>query len=76
LTSPPYLDTNNDGYVTALDALLVINYLDAHGPGPVPDSNAIGTSCVDQPVCLPAGQLPELEAVLESLVPDILGAGG
>jgi hypothetical protein len=76
LNSPPYLDTNNDGYVTALDALLVINYLDAHGPGPVPDSNAIGTSCVDQPVCLPAGQLPELEAVLESLVPDILGAGG
>lgn len=32
--NPP--DTNNDGFVSPLDALLVINYLNAVGPGPVP----------------------------------------
>jgi hypothetical protein len=32
--NPP--DTNNDGFVSPLDALLVINYLNVVGPGPVP----------------------------------------
>lgn len=32
-------DTNNDGVVSAIDALLVINYLNVVGPGPVPGSS-------------------------------------
>ena len=33
---PPYLDCSGDRDVTALDALLVINDLEAHGPAPFP----------------------------------------
>ena len=29
-------DVNNDGFVTPLDALLVINHLNEHAPGPIP----------------------------------------
>lgn len=33
-------DTNGDGGVTPIDALLVINYLNTVGPGPVPSGNS------------------------------------
>ena len=35
--NPP--DTNNDGFVSAIDALLVINYLNIFGPGPTPSGS-------------------------------------
>ncbi len=36
------LDTNNDGVVTSLDALIVINQMNGTGSGPYPDVNADG----------------------------------
>jgi hypothetical protein len=36
------LDVNHDGLITPLDALIVINYLNAHGPGTLPVQSAGG----------------------------------
>lgn len=32
------LDVNDDGFITALDALIIINYINSQGTGPVPDT--------------------------------------
>ena len=37
-----YVDVNNDGYVSSLDALLVINRLNAFGAGVLPTVNTTG----------------------------------
>jgi hypothetical protein len=37
------LDVNNDGYITALDALLLINHMGVEGPGPLPAVGESGT---------------------------------
>jgi hypothetical protein len=29
---PPYVDVSQDNYIAPIDALLVINYINAHGP--------------------------------------------
>lgn len=41
------LDVNNDNFISAIDALLVINYLNRVGPGELPLTGATGTNYVD-----------------------------
>lgn len=41
------LDVNNDNFISAIDALLVINYLNRVGPGELPLTGATGSNYVD-----------------------------
>ena len=41
------MDVNNDNFISAIDALLVINYLNRIGPGELPLTGATGSNYVD-----------------------------
>ena len=80
-------DTNDDGFVSPIDALLVINYLNANGPGPTPsgspppyiDVNGDNfISAIDALLVInalnirgPGGGESEDSAIAESLAPPI-----
>jgi hypothetical protein len=69
LAPPPYLDCSGDRDITALDALLVINDLNAQGPHSVPA--AAGSNCEDLPDCQAAGESWDLEAALDDIAADM-----
>jgi hypothetical protein len=67
------LDVNHDGLITPLDALIVINYLNAHGPATLPVQSAGGMAT---PPYLDGSGDWEITALDALLVINFFGANG